>query len=113
MLPENIVGQARRRFSGWNIIGGNVIFDSIESARTSATHHELGHMWGLGHSDSRADVMFPFLHRTVETFAPRERQAMRIMLDRPAATRQPDNDRDVSSAQTLETEWISVIDCYR
>ena len=112
--PEgDVVGQALRRFSGWNIVGGIVTYDSLETARTSATHHELGHMFGLGHSDSRADVMFPFLHRRVETFAPRERLAMRLMLDRPAANRQPDNDRNVASAQTLKTEWVSVISCYR
>ena len=112
-LEGNVVGQALRRLSGWNIVGGTVTYDSLETARTSATHHELGHMFGLGHSDSRADVMFPFLHRRVETFAPRERLAMRLMLDRPAANRLPDNDRDVASAQTLKTEWVSVISCSR
>lgn len=112
-LGEDVVGVAARRFSGWNIIGGTVIYDSIESVRTSTTHHELGHMLGLAHSASRADVMFPFLRRAVDTFAPRERLAVRLILDRPAANRQPDNDRDVSSALTLETEWSSVVECYR
>lgn len=113
ILGERVAGQAHREFLGWNIVGGTITFDSLETARTSATHHELGHMMGLGHSDSRADVMFPFLHRRVETFSGRERIAMRIILDRPAATRQPDNDRNVSSALTLSTGWVSVINCPR
>lgn len=112
VLGERVVGRVEREFSGWNIIGGTIIYDSVESVRTSVTHHELGHMMGLGHSNSRADVMFPFLRRRVETFSARERLVMRIILDRPAATQQPDNDRNVRSAQSMSSEWISVIDCY-
>lgn len=79
-------------------------YDFIESVRTSTTDHELGHLLGLGHSASRADVMFPFLRRAVETFAPRERLAVRLIMQRPAANREPDNDRDVNSARNLAVE---------
>lgn len=112
-LGDNLIGQAQRRFVGWSIIGGTVVYDSIETVRTSTTHHELGHMFGLGHSNSRADVMYPYQRRAVETFAPRERLAMRLILQRPAANRQPDNDRNVRSAQTFAPEWLSVVNCYR
>ena len=103
----------RKTDDDWNIIGGTIIYDSIETVRTSTTDHELGHMIGLGHSASIADVMYPFERRNVETFAPRERLGIRLIMQRPAANREPDNDRDVASAQTLSTAWSDVIDCYR
>ena len=112
-LPEGVIGQARRDFSGWNIVGGTVIFDSLETVRSSATHHELGHMIGLGHSDSRADVMYPFQRRTVETFAPRERLGIRLINQRPAFNQQPDNDRPAGDARTQATMWSDETLCYR
>lgn len=112
-LPDGVIGQARRDFSGWNIVGGTVIFDSLETARSSATHHELGHMVGLGHSDSRADVMFPFQRRTVETFAPRERLGVRLINQRPPFNQQPDNDRPAGNARTQATIWSDQTLCYR
>jgi len=112
-LGGTVIGQARRDFSGWNIVGGTVIYDSIETVRTSATDHELGHMLGLGHSASIADVMFPFQRRNVETYAPRERLGIRLIMSRPAFNREPDNDRHVSDARSLSMHWSEVIDCYR
>jgi len=113
VLVNGAIGVARRRFSGWNIIGGTAVVDSMETARTSATHHELGHMLGLGHSNSIADVMYPYQRPRVETFSPRERLGVRLLLQRPAATMHPDNDRSVRDPRSLAAAAASVVLCYR
>ena len=112
-LQAGAIAVARRRFSGWNIVGGTAIFDSLETARTSTMHHELGHMVGLGHSDSRADIMYPYERLRVESFTPRERLGVRLIMQRPAGNKRPDNDRDVPSPATLMTEWTLMNVCYR
>jgi hypothetical protein len=111
-MTGNVVAVARRRFSGWSIVGGTIVYNSIEIARTSAAHHELGHLFGLAHSASRADVMYPTLRRRVETFSPRERLAMRLMLQRPASNIHPDNDRHLRTDESLAADRVSVVVCY-
>jgi len=112
-LVGGYIGVARRRFSGWNIIGGTAVVDSMETARTSTMHHELGHMLGLGHSNSIADVMYPYQRPRVETFSPREKLGVRLLLQRPAATMHPDNDRGVRDPRSLGAAAAAVVICYR
>ena len=105
---------AKRRFQGFGIVGGTAIFDSIERVRTSTTPHELGHMFGLGHSDGTKDIMNTFRRRgTVERFSGREELTMRLMLQRLPRNEFPDNDRNVRTPSSLMAGegWVSVVRC--
>jgi hypothetical protein len=110
LVDANAAGIAKRRLSGFAIVGGTAVFDSIERVRTSTTPHELGHLFGLGHTDGPVDMM-SIRRGKVERFSRREELAMYLMLQRPPGNEFPDNDRNVMDPLALTTgeEWISVI----
>ena len=111
---NDAVALARRRMRGRSIVGGTVIYESIETARSSTTLHELGHMFGIGHSSGSRDVMNTRRNRSqVDRFSTREALVMSLMLKRPSGNEMPDSDRGVSG-QSLETggsAWASVVAC--
>ena len=59
--------------------------------------HELGHTFGLHHSPDGHEVMNAPA-RSSGYMSPREREAMLLLLARPAGNRYPDNDRGVATA---------------
>ena len=105
---NDAVALARRRMRGRSIVGGTVIYESIETARSSTTLHELGH------SSGSRDVMNTRRNRSqVDRFSTREALVMSLMLKRPSGNEMPDSDRGVSG-QSLETggsAWASVVAC--
>ena len=77
-LSGNVVGLARPTFvlaSEREVVGGMAVFrrgyvlrEQIADPR-HLTHlylHELGHIWGLGHAESPANVMYPTLGTMTE-----------------------------------------------
>ncbi len=105
---------ALREFQGFSIVGGSAIFDSIERVRTSTTPHELGHLYGLGHTSGTKDVMNTFRRRgTIERFHPREEVTMRLMLQRLPRNEFPDGDRNVRTPSALMAgeARVSVVRC--
>jgi hypothetical protein len=65
--------------------------------------HELGHTFGLRHSSDASDVMRAFGRRT-ERLSDRERQVMRLMLQRPGGNRFPDNDRSARASARRDAQ---------
>jgi hypothetical protein len=84
------------------IIGGELVFCRVESARTSTVTHELGHTYGLQHSPDERDLMSavyqPGFSRT--TPSPAETLTMGLMMERRGGNRFPDNDRDLPASGT-------------
>jgi Matrixin len=109
------VAVARRRTTGWSIDGGTVVYVTLGTVRTSTTAHELGHMFGLGHSTDPGDLMTSGRYtRAVAEFSARERLAMNLMLQRPPGNEMPDNDRGVTvsaSQRALSGISVSVVVC--
>jgi hypothetical protein len=92
-------GYFRGRFIGDEITDGEVVFCSQSVARSPTASHELGHSLGLQHSASPSDLMFDvFVRGRATTLTPREALAVRLMYDRPAGNRFPDNDRSISTS---------------
>jgi hypothetical protein len=95
------------RLSGSTITSASVVYCVPDGPRSATVVHELGHTFGLQHSPSPPDVMFgTFVSSRAETFTPRERLLMRLMLQRTPGTLFPDNDRDTTGATSIRTETI-------
>ncbi len=106
----SIRAYTRSTYQGMELQGASIIFCSAGVARSPTIGHELGHTFGLRHSPDDRDLMFfQFAQGRATTFGPRESLVMRLMLDRPAGNRYPDNDRGVS-ASLATSERVTV--CY-
>jgi hypothetical protein len=97
-------GYFRGRFLGDEITGGQIVFCSLSVARSSTAAHEVGHSLGLQHSSQAQDLMYGFFVRGRPTsFAAREALALRLLLQRRAGNRFPDNDRTTSASAVART----------
>jgi hypothetical protein len=70
--------------------------------------HELGHTLGLQHSPRDREVMFRFFGARRSTrFGSREALMLRLMLERRAGNRFPDNDRAIAASGETGTVTIA------
>ncbi len=107
---DRVRGFSSSRVSGGEITGGAIVYCASDAPRSGTVVHELGHSFGLFHSPNRSDVMyFSFVSGRSDVYTPREALAMRLMMDRTAGTRFPDNDRETSGATSQD--GIHVIRC--
>lgn len=82
------------------IVGGSIVYCSLDIASSKTVVHELGHSLGLRHVYSHShDVMNPFYSYDKRSrFTDREGLMMNLLFERPAGNRYPDSDRDVTGA---------------
>jgi hypothetical protein len=92
------IAAAYRDVAGGAIVGARIAFGSLANARrVKIVAHELGHVLGLQHSASRADLMyFEAREDGPSTFTAAERLTIRLLLQRVPGNRYPDNDRDAN-----------------
>jgi hypothetical protein len=90
------------------VVGGRIVYANLGAARSERfVAHELGHALGLQHSIRSSDLMyFSALQTAAAAFSDHERLSIRLLLQRPAGNRYPDNDRAVAGSSTSPTTSI-------
>ena len=87
--------------TGRALSGGTISFRSIAVARLpNVVAHELGHMFGVGHSPDASDVMYSA--SPAADLSMRERMTARLMLQRRPGKNWPDNERALGVQGTSE-----------
>lgn len=85
---------ARTRLSGGEVTSATITYCVEDAPRSPTVGHELGHVFGFGHSPDVRDLMYPVFERSRPgSFSDREALLMRLMLQRRAGNRFPDSDR--------------------
>jgi hypothetical protein len=101
-----ILGYTQVTMTANEITGGKIVYCHMAHAvRPGVALHEVAHTLGLRHSMRFDDVMSPIRYAATRyDFCPAELLAMRLLIDRPAGNRWPDDDRQAtSSARQVET----------
>lgn len=95
------------------IARASIAFRSLDLVRRlPLVLHELGHVFGLGHSGRATDIMWTGAEiYSLDDFSPRERLAISLMLQRAPGNRLPDDDRGALSARTRTLPRTSIIAC--
>jgi hypothetical protein len=106
LLPGCVnAGSDRTCDTNGYIIGGAIIFDKVLSIRRQgAAIHQLGHVFGQGHATARGVMQGPnpgnpnnpYAAPQLTDFSDQEELVMKLMLQRRARQRWPDNDRAIT-----------------
>jgi hypothetical protein len=83
--------------SGGEISRGEIVVCDRRNAIAPTLAHEMGHIFGMGHSEDQRDLMGAYLGPSGDTFSEREMTMMFLMMQRRGGNVWPDNDRTAAS----------------
>jgi hypothetical protein len=114
ILAQGAGAVTRRELNGGSaIVRASVAFRSLDLVRRlPLVLHELGHVFGLGHSGRASDIMWTGAEiYSLDDFSARERLAISLMLQRVPGNRRPDDDRGTLTARATALPRSSVVAC--
>lgn len=96
----NARGFCRWQVRSSEIVGATIVYCTADAQFSGTVVHEVGHTFGLQHGAERKELMYGggFSRGRAVEFSEREALAMRLMLQRRAGNRFPDNDRSATAA---------------
>jgi len=97
IVEDNLRAFTRCWMNRLEIFRCEIVFRSVEIARSETVLHELGHTFGLNHSPFRNEIMAVRRTAAPEKLSTRERLVMTMMRKRRAGNLFPDNDRQAPS----------------
>ena len=110
--PQPVGAFAELNGVNGRISGGRILYCSVAGARSvTLVQHELGHTWGLYHSPSPADMMYCSSSGRAAQFSSRERLVMKLMRQRRAGNRWPDDDRQALTPLVEPRGTTQIIAC--
>jgi hypothetical protein len=90
------------------ITRAEIVLCDERNAVAQTIAHEIGHVFGLSHSEDQRDLMGPYYGvRVTGRFSDREMTVIGLMMQRRGGNTWPDNDR---SATTSGTRRITILD---
>jgi hypothetical protein len=83
--------------SNQEISRGEIVVCDQRDAVASILAHEIGHLFGLSHSEDSRDLMAPEYGRARDSFSDREITVLGLMMQRRGGNTWPDNDRNATA----------------
>jgi hypothetical protein len=97
---SDFIAITRRSYDGDEIVGAQLAFRTLADLTDDGRlmTHMMGYAFGLESSDDPNDRMAKWWERDPPGFSPKEALVMRLMLQRKAGNRWPDNDRSLGAS---------------
>jgi len=97
-LEERVLAYAQIWTSRNEITRAEIVVCDPRNAVAPTLAHEMGHVFGMGHSEDQRDLMGAYRGPSGDAFTEREMTIMSLMMQRRGGNLWPDNDRTAATS---------------